>query len=172
MVSGRWPGPSTPKLPNCVANCVYEMTSPTTRGYDYRVKATSLGTKILHARITATSNPDPYAANDAAAAAVRVKPLRITLRSTPAQARTGRLLIWKVTATSAISGLDIRPTGSSCAVRSNAKTLIARATAAAGKVTCRIQIPTSSVGERLTATVTASFAAAHATVSRTFVIHG
>jgi hypothetical protein len=172
MVSGGWAGLGTPKLPNCVASCVYVMNTPATRGYEYRVKATSLGTKILHARITAASNPDPYATNDAAAAAVRVKPLRIRLRPTPAQARTGRLLVWKVTATSAISGLAIRPTGSSCAARSNAKTLLGRATAAAGNVTCRIQIPTSPTGQRLTATVTASFAAAHASLSRTFVIHG
>ena len=68
MVSAGWTGLSATKLPNCAANCVYVMNTPASRGYEYRVKATSLGTKILHARITAASNPDPYATNDAAAA--------------------------------------------------------------------------------------------------------
>src|SRR5690348_13721679 len=42
MVSGEWTGLGAAKLPNCVANCVYVMNTPADRGYEYRVKATSI----------------------------------------------------------------------------------------------------------------------------------
>jgi hypothetical protein len=172
MVSGRWSGLGTPKLPNCVADCVYVMNEPATRGYEYRVKATSIGAKILNARITATSNPDPLVANNTAEALVRVVPLRITLRPEPAQPRAGRRLLWHLSATSTISGLAIQPTKKSCSAQLGTRHFVGDATATNGKITCALQVPAGSAGKRLTATATASFAAAHTTVSRRFVIHG
>jgi hypothetical protein len=172
MVSGGWADLGTPKLPNCVANCVYVMNTPATRGYKYRVNATSIGAKILNARITETSNPDPLVANNTAEAVVRVVPLRITLRPEPAQPRAGRRLLWQLVATSAISGLAIQPTKKSCSAQLGTRHLIGNATATNGKINCALQVPAGSAGKQLTATATASFAAAHTTVSRTFVIHG
>ena len=172
MVSGGWAGLGTPKLPNCVANCVYVMNIPADRGYEYRVKATSMGAKILNARITETSNPDPLIANNTAEAVVRVVPLRITLRPEPAQPRTGRRLLWQLAATSAISGLAIQPTKKSCSAQLGTRHLIGNATATNNKINCALQIPAGSAGKQLTATATASFAAANTTVSRTFVIQG
>src|SRR5436305_5934558 len=58
MVSGGWANLAIPKLPNCVAKCVWVMNTPANRGYEYRVKATSMGAKILNGRITDSSNPD------------------------------------------------------------------------------------------------------------------
>jgi hypothetical protein len=171
MVSGGWAGLG-PKLPNCVANCVYVMTTPATRGYEYRVKATSIGAKILNARITDTSNPDALVANNTAEALVRVVPLRITLRPEPAQPRAGRRLLWQLVATSAISGLAIQPTKKSCSAQLGTRHLIGNATATNGKINCALQVPAGSAGKQLTATATASFAAAHTTASRTFVVHG
>jgi hypothetical protein len=171
MVSGGWAGLG-PKLPNCVANCVYVMNTPSTRGYEYRVKATSIGAKILNARITATSNPDALVANNTAEALVSVVPLRITLRPEPAQPRAGRRLLWQLVASSAISGLAIQPTEKSCSAQLGTRHLIGNATAASGKINCALQVPAGSAGKQLTATATASFAAAHTTVSRTFGIHG
>jgi hypothetical protein len=172
MVRGGWPGLGTPKLPNCVANCVYVMNTPATRGYEYRVKATSTGTKILNARITATSNPDPLVANNTAEASIRVVPLRITLSPEPALPRAGQRLLWHLVATSAISGLAIQPTQKSCSAQIGTRHFIGNATATNGKINCALQIPAGSAGKQLTATAAASFAAAHTTVSRTFVIHG
>jgi hypothetical protein len=171
MVSGGWPGLGTPKLPNCVANCVYVMNTPANRGYEYRVKATSMGAKILNARITDSSNPDALVANNTAEGSVQVVPLRITLRPEPAQPRAGRRLLWKLSATSAISGLAIQPTKKSCSAQLGTARLVGRATAASGKISCVVQVPAGSAGKKLTATATASFAAAHTTVSRTFAIH-
>jgi hypothetical protein len=172
MVSGGWAGLVTPKLPNCVANCVYVMNAPANRGYEYRVRATSIGAKILNARITDTSNPDALVANNAAEASVRVVPLRITLRPESAQPRAGRRLLWQLAATSAISGLAIQPTNKSCSAQLGTRHLIGNATATNGKINCALQVPAGSAGKQLTVTATASFAAAHTTLSRTFVIHG
>jgi hypothetical protein len=172
MVSGRWSGLGTPTLPNCVADCVYVMNTPATRVYEYRVKATSIGSKILNARITATSNPDALVANNTAEALVRVVPLRITLRPEQARPRADRRLLWHLSATSTISGLAIQPTKKSCSAQLGTRHLIGNATATNGKINCALQVPAGSAGKQLTATATASFAAAHTTVSRTFVIHG
>lgn len=170
MVSGEWKGLG-PKLPNCVANCVYVMTTPANRAYEYRVKATSSGAKILNAQITATSNPDQLVVNNTAEASVQVVPLRITLRPEPAQPRAGRRLLWKLAATSAISGLAIQPTKKSCSAQLRTTRLVGRTTAVSGKISCVVQVPAGSAGKKLTATATASFAAAQTTLTRTFVIH-
>ena len=172
MVSGGWLGLGAPKLPNCVANCVYVMNIPATRVYEYRVKATSIGAETLNARITDTSNPDPLVANNTAEALVRVVPLRITLRPEPARPRAGRRLLWQLAATSAISGLAIQPTKKACSAQLGTRHLIGNATATNGKINCALHVPAGSAGKQLTATATASFAAAHTTVSRRFVIHG
>lgn len=173
MVSAGWTGLSAAKLPNCAANCVYVMNVPASRSYEYRVKATSIGTKVVNARITDTSNPDEVVENNTAEASVQVVPLRITLKPEPAQARAGRRLLWHLAATSAISGLAIQPTKKSCSAQLGTRHLIGNTTATAdGKIDCALQVPAGSAGKRLTATATASFAAAHTTVSRTFVIHG
>ena len=173
MVSAGWTGLGAAKLPNCAANCVYVMNTPADRSYEYRVKATSLGTKVVNARITDTSNPDELVADNTAEASVRVVPLRITLKPEPAQPRAGRRLLWQLVATSAISGLAIQPTKKSCNAQLGASHLMGNTTATAdGKITCTLQVPAGSAGKKLTATATASFAAAHTTVSKTFVIHG
>jgi hypothetical protein len=172
MASGRWSGLGSPQLPNCLANCVYVMNTPATRGYEYRVRATNIGTQTLNARITATSNPDPLPANNTADASVRVVPLRITLRPEPAQPRAGRRLLWHLSATSAISGLAIQPTKKSCSAQLGTRHIVGTATASSGKINCALQVPSGSSGKQLTATATASFAAAHSTVTRRFVIHG
>lgn len=172
MVSGEWTGLGAAKLPNCVANCVYVMNTPADRGYEYRVKATSSGAKILNARITDTSNPDVIVANNTADGTVQVVPLRIILKSEPVQPRAGRRLLWKLTATSAISGLALEPTKKSCSARLGTTHLVGKATVTNGKISCAMQVPAGSAGKHLTATATASFAAAHTTLSRTFVIRG
>lgn len=171
MVSGGWTGLGT-NLPNCVANCVYVMNTPATRAYEYRVEATSVGAKILNARITETSNPDLLVANNTAEPSVQVVPLRITLRPAPAQARAGGRLLWHLVATSAISGLTIQPTKKSCGAQLGTRHLVGTATATNGHVNCAFQIPAGSAGKRLIATATAAFAAAHTTVSRAFLVHG
>lgn len=170
MVSGGW-ADATATLPNCVANCVYVMNTPAIRLYDYRVKATSLGAKTVNARITDTSNPDPLVADNTAQAMVQVVPLRITLRPEPAQPRPGQRLLWQLVARSAISGLAIQPTKKSCSAQLGTSHLIGNATATNGKINCALHVPAGSAGKQLTATATASFVAAHTTVSRTFVIH-
>jgi hypothetical protein len=172
MVSAGWTGRGAAELPNCAANCLYVMNTPANRGYEYRVKATSIGTKALNARITDTSNPDELGKNNTAEASVQVVPLRITLKPEPTQPRAGRRLLWHLAATSAISGLAIQPTKKSCSAQLGTRHLLGNATATNGKITCTIQVPAGSAGKKLTATATASFAAAHTTVSKTFVIHG
>src|SRR3954447_2660355 len=171
MVSGGWQSLATPKLPNCVAKCVWVMNTPANRGYDYRVKATSIGAKILNGRITDSSNPDALIADNAAEASIQVVPLQITLSPEPAQPRAGRRLLWKLSATSAISGLPIQPTKKSCSAQLGTARLVGTATAASGKISCVVQVPAGSAGKKLTATATASFAAAQTTVSQTFAIH-
>lgn len=171
MVSGGWTGLGT-KLPNCIANCVYVMNTPASRSYEYRVKATSIGAQSLSARITDSSNPDALGADNTAEASVQVLPLRVTLRPQPAQPRAGRRLLWHLAATSAISGLAIQPTTKACSAQLGTRHLLGTARATSGAVTCALQIPAGTAGKKLTATATASFAAAHTTVSRTFVVHG